>query len=255
MLPRRPGPSSTTRGPPVSRTASPGRTPLVSSYTWMTVFSPTTWMTSPSSCSSPTNWTSYMRGRRPVAVTTGPATRKISPDALPAAAFSFPFIAMLVPPPPVLHYLYRSTPIARLIFARRSSSSRLPTAMTTGRGVVSSRRRIVLLRAVMSSALRIRIPTFGSSRTFATCASTASRPTLNVFRTPASLNPWTNSSRPTAASSILHHQEVPDHGGVHRALLSPRDDPQVLDLPFLADDVVENRQDGQRVDMGVPARL
>src|SRR5438445_70644 len=126
MLPRRPGPNSTTSGPPVSTTASPGRMPLVSSYTW---------------------------------------------------------------------------------------------------------------------------------RTFATCASTASRPTLNVFRTPASLNPWTNSSRPTAASSILHHQEVPNHGGVHRALLSPCDDPQVLDLPFLADDVVENRQDGQRVDMGVPARL
>src|SRR5207247_1292531 len=45
----------------------------------MIVFSPTIWMTSPSSCSSPTNWTSYIRGRSPVAVTTGPATRKISP--------------------------------------------------------------------------------------------------------------------------------------------------------------------------------
>src|SRR2546427_452465 len=110
MLPRRPGPSSTTRGPPVSRTASPGRTPLVSSYTWMTVFSPTTWMTSPSSCSSPTNWTSYMRGRRPVAVTTGPATRKISPAALPAAAFSFPFIAMLVSAPSGIQSLVQVDP-------------------------------------------------------------------------------------------------------------------------------------------------
>src|SRR3989454_616845 len=152
-------------------------------------------------------------------------------------------------------HLYRSTPIARLIFARRSSSSRLPTAITTGRGVVSSRRRIVLLRAVMSSALRIRIPTFGSSRTFATCASTASRPTLNVLRTPASLNPWTNSSRPTAASSILHHQEVPDDVGVHRALLPPRDDSQVLDLPLLPHDVIEDWQDGQRVDVRVVPRL
>src|SRR3989454_1570609 len=229
--------------------------PLVSSYTWMIVFSPTIWMTSPRSCSSPTNCTSYMRGRRPVAVTTGPATRKISPDALPAAAFSFPFIAMLVPPPQVLDYLYRSTPIARLIFARRSSSSRLPTAMTTGRGVVSSRRRIVLLRAVMSSALRIRIPTFGSSRTFATCASTPSRPTLNVFRTPASLNPWTNSSRPTAASSILHHQELPNGFGRQRALLPPRDDSKVLDLPLLAHNVIEDWQDRQRVDVRIVPRL
>src|SRR5207244_1863894 len=146
------------------------------------------------------------------------------------------------PPPLVFNHLYRSTPIARLIFARRSSSSRLPTAMTTGRGVVSSRRRIVLLRAVMSSALRMRIPTFGSSRTFATCASTASRPTLNVFRTPASLNPWTNSSRPTAASSILHHQEVPNHGGVHRALLYSLDDPLVLELPFIVVLVIEIQQ-------------
>src|SRR6266581_2733286 len=110
MLPRRPGPNSTTRGPPVSRTASPGRTPLVSSYTWMTVFSPTTWMTSPSSCSSPTNWTSYMRGRRPVAVTTGPATRKISPAALPAAAFSFPSFAMLVSAPLLIQSLVQVDP-------------------------------------------------------------------------------------------------------------------------------------------------
>src|SRR3989454_7635150 len=152
-------------------------------------------------------------------------------------------------------HLYRSTPIARLIFARRSSSSRLPTAITTGRGVVSSRRRIVLLRAVMSSALRIRIPTFGSSRTFATCASTPSRPTLNVFRTPASLNPWTNSSRPTAASSILHHQELPNGFGRQRTLLPSRDDSKVLDLPLLPHDVIEDWQDGQRVDVRVVPRL
>src|SRR3989442_7128195 len=40
-----------------------------------------------------------MRGRSPVALTTGPAPRKISPDVLPVVAFSFPFIAMLVSVP------------------------------------------------------------------------------------------------------------------------------------------------------------
>src|SRR5437667_4713996 len=116
MLPRRPGPNSTTSGPPVSTTASPGRMPLVSSYTWMTVFSPTIWMTSPRSCSSPTNCTSYIRGRRPVAVTTGPATRKISPAALPAAAFSFPFIAMLVSAPSRVQSLVQVDPDRALDF-------------------------------------------------------------------------------------------------------------------------------------------
>src|SRR2546422_2302066 len=87
MLPSSPGPSSTTRGAAVSTTGSPGLTPLVSSYTWMIVLSPLIWMTSPSSCSFPTNWTSYIRGRSPVAVTTGPATRWISPAAFPAVSF------------------------------------------------------------------------------------------------------------------------------------------------------------------------
>src|SRR2546425_8556453 len=94
MLPRRPGPSSTTRGAPVSTTGSPGFTPLVSSYTWMIVLSPAILMPSPMSCSSPTNWTSYIRGRSPVAVTTGPATRKISPTAFAPASFATDFIAM-----------------------------------------------------------------------------------------------------------------------------------------------------------------
>src|SRR5438876_3238025 len=78
----------------------------------MVVLSPTTWMTSPSSCSSPTNWTSYIRGRRPVAVTTGPATRKISPGVLPAAAaaFSFPFTAMLVSAPSRIESLVKVDP-------------------------------------------------------------------------------------------------------------------------------------------------
>src|SRR3990172_12369960 len=81
MLPRRPGPSSTTSGAPVSTTGSPGRTPLVSSYTWMTVFSPAILITS------------YISGRSPVAVTTGPATRKISPVPFAWTA-SIAFIAM-----------------------------------------------------------------------------------------------------------------------------------------------------------------
>src|SRR5256885_11706778 len=253
MLPRSPGPSSTTRGAPVSKTVSPGFTPLVSSYTWMTVLSPMIWMTSPRSCSSPTNWTSYIRGRSPVAVTTGPATRKISPVPFPATPLSGCFIAIVRAP--CSNHLYRSTPIARLIFSRRSSSSRLPTAITTGRGVVSRRCRRPWLRAFMSSALKIRIPTFESSRTFATCDSRVSGLTLKVLRTPASLNPWTNSSRPTAASSISDHQELSDHFRGQAALLAPGDDPQVLDLAVFPHDVVEDDQDGQRVDVCVPARL
>src|SRR2546421_5580011 len=253
MLPRSPGPSSTTRGAPVSRTTSPGLTPLVSSYTWMTVLSPMIWMTSPRSCSSPTNWTSYIRGRSPVAVTTGPATRKISPVPFPATPLSVCFIVIVRAP--CSNHLYRSTPIARLIFSRRSSSSRLPTAITTGRGVVSRRCRRPWLRAFMSSALKIRIPTFESSRTFATCDSRFSGLTLKVLRTPASLNPWTNSSRPTAASSISYPQELSDHFRGQAALLSPGDDPKVLDLAVFPHDVVEDDQDGQRVDVCVPARL
>src|SRR3990170_1044713 len=82
MLPRRPGPSSTVSGRPVSTTGSPGLTPDVSSYTWIVVFSLRIRMTSPMSCSLPTNITSYIRGRSPVAVITGPATRRISPMPL-----------------------------------------------------------------------------------------------------------------------------------------------------------------------------
>src|SRR5438128_8534057 len=89
MFPRRPGPSSTVSGRPVSPTGSPGRRPDVSSYTWMTVFSPRIWMTAPMSCSSPTSITSCMRGRRPIAVTTGPATRWIVPVSLTSAFVIF----------------------------------------------------------------------------------------------------------------------------------------------------------------------
>src|SRR5207249_12194382 len=64
----------------------------------MIVFSPMIWMTSPSSCSSPTNWTSYIRGRSPVAVTTGPATRKISPVPFASAPLSRCLIAIARPP-------------------------------------------------------------------------------------------------------------------------------------------------------------
>src|SRR5438132_330523 len=118
----------------------------------MIVFSPMIWMTSPSSCSSPTNWTSYIRGRSPV-------------------------------------------------------------------------------------------------------AGTAARSTLNVFRTPASLNPCTNSSRPTAASSISDHQQLADDVRGEAALLPPSDDPQVLNLAVLADDVIEDREDGEGMDVRVAAGL
>src|SRR2546425_7312505 len=89
MFPSRPGPSSTVSGLPVSPTGSPGRRPDVSSYTWTTVFSPKIWMTSPINCSVPTSITSYMRGRRPVAVTTGPATRWMAPVSLTSAFVAF----------------------------------------------------------------------------------------------------------------------------------------------------------------------
>src|SRR5437867_2888073 len=254
MLPRRPGPSSTTRGAPVSSTGSPGRTPLVSSYTWMIVLSPAILMTSPNSRSFPTNWTSYIRGRRPIAVTTGPATRKISPAPFAPASLVTAFIASSVTLPLWPAHLYRSTPIARLIFERRSSSCCFPTAMTTGRGAVSSRCRIAWLRVLRSSALRTRIPMFGSSRTFMTCASRPSRETLYVFRTPASLNPCTKSSRPTAASSMSDHQEFPNHFRGQATLLSPCDDPEVLDFPILAHDVVEDRKHGEWMDVGLSPR-
>src|SRR5205809_6882617 len=117
--------------------------------------------------------------------------------------------------------------------------------MTTGRGVVSSRCRKLWLRAPISSALRIRIPTFPSSRTFATCASNWSRATLKFLRTPASLNPWPNSSRPTAASPISDHLEFSDRFRGHSALLPPGDDPQVLDLAVLPHNVIEDDEDGE----------
>src|SRR5712691_2818847 len=96
MFPRSPGPSSTVSGLPVSATGSPGRMPDVSSYTWTTVLSPRIWMTSPMSCSVPTSTTSYMRGRSPIAVTTGPATRSMAPVPLMS---SRPLVLAATPPP------------------------------------------------------------------------------------------------------------------------------------------------------------
>src|SRR5207247_8767406 len=136
-----------------------------------------------------------------------------------------------------------------------SSRGGFPSAITTGRGVVSRRRRIELLRTPMSAALRTRIPTSGSARTLRTWASRPSGATLKVLRTPASLNPWTKSSRPTAASSILDHQELSDDFRGQAALFPPGDDPQVLDLAVLPHDVIEDDEDGERVYVGVPTRL
>src|SRR3989304_8216669 len=94
MLPRSPGPSSTVSGLPVSTTGSPGFRPDVSSYPWMTVFSPRIWMTSPMSCPEPTNMTPYMRGLRPIAVTTGPATRWIAPAPFTSPSMALPLAAI-----------------------------------------------------------------------------------------------------------------------------------------------------------------
>src|SRR6266540_3302915 len=202
MFPRSPGPSSTVSGLPVSATGSPGRMPDVSSYTWTTVLSPRIWMTSPMSCSVPTSTTSYMRGRSPIAVTTGPATRSMAP--VPLMSSRAPLVPAATQPP----HLNRSTPIARFTLVRRSSSSAAPTPMTTGRATVSSRRRIEWLSPFMSAVSRTRIPTSGSSRISASFRSISSFVVATVRRTPTSLNPWTKSSRPTAAISISHHQEL-----------------------------------------------
>src|SRR5438093_7883072 len=256
MLPRRPGPSSTTRGPPVSRTASPGRTPLVSSYTWMIVLSPTTWMTSPSSCASPTNWTSYIRGRRPVAVTTGPATRKISPGVLPAAAaFSFPFTAMLVSAPSRIESLVKVDPDCALdlcpevfLFAfsdrdDHGTGSRFqspPHRVAEGRHIVRTEYE--------DSDVRV----FEDLRDLGLDGVAGDAEGLADARQLESLDEFVPAH---GGEFHLHHQEVPDHVGLHRALLPPRDDSQVLDFPVLAHDIVEDRQDGKRMDVRVAPRL
>src|SRR6266566_1678572 len=235
MFPRSPGPSSTVRGLPVSATGSPGRMPDVSSYTWTTVLSPRIWMTSPISCSVPTSTTSYMRGRSPIAVTTGPATRSMAP--VPLMSSRAPLVLAATPPP----HLNRSTPIARFTLVRRSSSSAAPTPMTTGRATVSSRRRIVWLRPFISAVSRTRIPTSGSSRISASFRSISSFVVATVRRTPTSLNPCTKSSRPTAAISISHHQELSEDVRAKPAILPAGDEPDVLDLP-------EERADPGRLD-------
>src|SRR3989304_1287155 len=207
MLPRRPGPSSTTRGAPVSRTGSPGRTPLVSSYTWMIVFSPAIWMTPPISCSPPTNITSYMRGRSPVAVTTGPATRKISPVPFAWTA-SIAFIAMSL------------------------------ASLESGSLVQVDPDRPLDLRAeVLLLALPDRDHDGAGRRLEAPPHRVAQRPHV-----------------------LPVQDEDPDRRGLEALrdlrlqALPRRDHPQVLDLPLLPDDVVENREHGQRVHVGVPAR-
>src|SRR5881628_1965651 len=248
MFPSNPGPNSTVSGLPVSATGSPGRIPEVSSYTWTTVFSPRIWMTSPMSCSVPTSMTSYMRGFTPMAVTTGPATRWIVPVPL----ISVVTFALAATSPP---HLKRSTPIARFTFVRRSSSSAAPTAITTGRATVSSRRHIELLRPFMSAVSRTKMPTSGSSRTAAIFFSISSRELVMARRTPTSLKPWTKSSRPTAAISISHHQQFPDHVDREPAFLPAGDEPDVLGLAVFAEDVIEDREDGQGVEMRVPRGL
>src|SRR6266849_5156173 len=224
MLPRRPGPNSTTRGPPVSRTTSPGRTPLVSSYTWMTVFSPTIWMTSPSSCSSPTNWTSYMRGRRPVAVTTGPATRKISPDVLPVVAFSFPFIAMLVSVPSRIGSLVQVDPDRALDLCPEVFLFPLADRDDHGTGsrFESPPHRVAESRHVVraqdqDSDVRI-LEDLRDLRLDGVAPDAERLPDARQLESLDELVP------PYGGEFHLDHQEVPDHGGVHRALLPPRDD-------------------------------
>src|SRR3989449_7049445 len=138
---------------------------------------------------------------------------------------------------------------------RRPAPPAAPTAMTTGRATVSSRRRIEWLRPFMSAVLKTRMPTAGSSRTSAIFFSMSSFELATARRTPTSLNPWTKSSRPTAAISISHHQELSDHVGREPALLPAGDEPNVLHLTVFPQDVVEDREDRQRMQVGVLRRL
>src|SRR3989449_6412366 len=107
----------------------------------------------------------------------------------------------------------------------------------------------------MSAVLKTRMPTAGSSRTSAILFSMSSFELATVRRTPTSLKPWTKSSRPTAAISISHHQELSDHVGREPAFFPAGDEPDVLGLAVFAQDVVQDREDGQGVEMRVPRGL
>src|SRR5207245_7639203 len=93
------------------------------------------------------------------------------------------------------------------------------------------------------------------SRTSAIFFSMSSFELATARRTPTSLNPWTKSSRPTAAISISHHQELSDHVGREPALLPAGDEPNVLHLTVFPQDVVEDREDRQWMRVGVLRRL
>src|ERR1700691_4429738 len=80
---RSPGPSSTESAWPVFSTVSPGRTPVVSSYTWTVAVAPTSRMTSPTRPRSPTRTTSNIFApSSPSAITTGPLTLPMTPMEL-----------------------------------------------------------------------------------------------------------------------------------------------------------------------------
>src|SRR6266571_970006 len=141
-----------------------------------------------------------------------------------------------------------------------------PMAVTTGpatrwivpvplMSVVTFALAATLLTPFMSAVSRTKMPTSGSSRTAAIFFSISSRELVMARRTPTSLKPWTKSSRPTAAISISHHQQLADHVGREPAFLPAGDEPDVLGLAVFAEDVVEDREDGQRVEMRVPRGL
>src|SRR2546422_11696928 len=107
----------------------------------------------------------------------------------------------------------------------------------------------------MSAVLKTRMPTAGSSRTSAILFSMSSFELATVRRTPMSLNPWTKSSRPTAAISISHHQELSDHVGREPAFLPADDEPDVLGLAVFPQDVLEDREDGPGAELALPRGL
>src|SRR5947209_2755740 len=238
MFPRRPGPSSTVSGRPVSPTGSPGRRPDVSSYTWMTVFSPRTWMTSPMSCSSPTSITSYMRGRRPIAVTTGPATRWIAPVSLTSAFVAF---ARAASSPTSLEQVHADRPphLRPEVFVLRRAdrdddraSDRLEPSPhrvaqslhVRGAQDQDTHRRILedLCDLLLGGLLRARDRASHADEL---------EPLDEIV--PADRGDL----------QISHHQELSDHVGREPALPPTGDQPDVLHLAVFPQDVVEDRQD------------
>src|SRR4030065_2235289 len=94
------------------------------------------------------------------------------------------------------------------------------------------------------------MPTSPSSMTFKIVSTSLSGATAYTFLMPARRNPVTNSSVPTTAICISHHQQVLDDRSREGTRLASRDYPDVVHFHFLAYHVVHNREDRERVEVG-----